>query len=143
MITKKERGLIKGGIRRVFSRSELRRVVIDASRRNYTDGNRPRVKKWSDCPVCERFVPTYLMEVDHITPIVPLDRSLEDMSWDEIVNRIWCDPGNLKAVCKDCHKIKTKAETKERAIYRKKAKKAMIDEMKGVLSKKERRSLKK
>lgn len=142
MITKKERGLIKGGIRRVFSRSELRKSVIDGSRRNYTDGTRPRVKKWSECPNCDKFIPTYLMEVDHIMPIVPLDRSLEDMSWDEIVNRIWCDPGNLKAVCKDCHKVKTKAETKERALYRKEARKTMITEMRGLLSKKKRHTSK-
>lgn len=119
MITKKERGLIKGGIRRVFSRSELRRSIIDQSRRNYTDGNRPRVTKWSHCQDCDKFIPTYLMEVDHVVPIVPINQSLEQMSWDEIVNRIWCDPKNLRAVCKNCHKIKTKEETKARAYHRK------------------------
>lgn len=119
MITKKERGLIKGSIRRVFSRSELRKSVIDRSRRNYTDANRPRVKKWSACLDCDKFIPTYQMEVDHVDPIVPITMSLESMTWDEIVNRIWCDPKNLRAICRDCHKQKTKLETKKRALNRK------------------------
>lgn len=119
----KERGLIKGGIRRVFSRSELRRSIIDASRTpNYSDGTRPRVTKWSLCKICDQYTPTYLMEVDHSEPIVPLDRTLEDMSWDEVVNRVWCDPSNLKAMCKPCHKIKTGLERKQRALLKKKGK---------------------
>lgn len=142
MITKKERGLIKGGIRRVFSRSELRRSIINESRRSYTDASKPRVKNWSACPDCDTFIPTYLMEVDHVFPVVPITMSLEDMTWDEIVNRIWCAPENLKAICKDCHKIKTKAETKERALYRKEARKTMLNEMRGLLSKKKRRTSK-
>lgn len=141
MITKKERGLIKGGIRRVFSRSELRKSVIDGSRRNYTDGNRPRVKKWSACPDCDKFIPTYQMEVDHVDPIVPINMSLESMTWDEIVNRIWCDPKNLRAICKDCHKIKTKVETKQRAIARKSGK--AMKSLEEVVLPKKRRSLKK
>lgn len=134
MITKKERGLIKGGIRRVFSRSDLRKSVIDGSRIDYKDANRPRVTKWSYCNGCDKFTPTYLMEVDHVIPIVPIGSSLEAMSWDDIVNRIWCDARNLRAVCKPCHKVKTKLETKQRAATRKLAK--------GELSLKKRRTSK-
>lgn len=137
MITKKERGLIKGGIRRVFSRSELRKSVIDGSRINHKDANRPRVTKWSYCNDCDKFIPTYLMEVDHVVPIVPITSSLEEMTWDEIVNRIWCDAHNLRAMCKDCHKLKTKEETKKRALNRKALK--LLE----ALSTKKRRSLKK
>ena len=116
----KERNLIKGAIRRVFSRSELRKQAIDASRvEGYTDPNRPRVTKWSKCPECKQMTPTYLMEVDHVKPVVELDSTLEEMTWDELVNKIWCDITNLVAICKPCHKIKSKAEAKERRRLKK------------------------
>lgn len=115
----KERNLIKGAIRRVFSRSELRRQALDSTRIEHYDEERPRVTKWSWCTDCGIIEPTYLMEVDHVTPLVPLDGSLEDMTWDEVVNRTWCDPVNLKPKCKDCHSIKTKGENAERRRLKK------------------------
>lgn len=119
----KERNLLKGAIRRVFSRSELRRLVIDSSRIDYTDASRPRVKKWSFCPECKKEIPTYLMEVDHVNPIIRPGESLEELSWDTLVERVWCEFNNLKAICKDCHKIKTKAENAERRRLKKESKK--------------------
>lgn len=116
----KERGLIKGAIRRVFSRSELRREVIALSRIDYTDPERPRVTKWSRCSECLKPIPTYLLECDHIEPLVPLDKKLEDMTWDEVVERAWCDIANLRPVCKPCHKLKSKLENAERRRRNKK-----------------------
>lgn len=118
-ISAKERGLIKGALRRVFSRSELRRAAVDASRIEHEDAGRPRVKKWSRCPVCSQPTPTYLMEVDHVVPIIPVDSSLEQMTADELIDRIWCDASNLLAICKPCHKIKTKTESANRRLYKK------------------------
>lgn len=110
----KERGLLKGAIRRVFSRSELRRKVIELSRIDYTDPQRPRVTKWSRCDYCYAPVPTYLIEVDHVCPIIPINKTLEDMDWDALVNNVWCGIENLRPSCKECHRIKTKAENVER-----------------------------
>lgn len=119
----KERGLIKGAIRRVFSRSELRRKVLDSSViKGYTDSSRKRVTRWAKCPECKEMTPAYLMEVDHKEPVVPLELTLEDMSWDYLVDRIWCAEENLQAVCKVCHKKKTKAEGKERRALKKRRK---------------------
>lgn len=110
----KERNLIKGAIRRVFSRSDLRKEVINNSRIEWYDPARPRVTKWSRCSDCQQATATYQMEVDHIVPLVPLGKKLEEMSWDEVVNRIWCDIVNLQPVCKPCHKAKSKVENAER-----------------------------
>lgn len=118
-ITNKERGLIKGSLRRVFSRSELRQRVVELSRVDHSDPKRPRVKKWSKCKLCQEITPTYLMAVDHIIPLIPVDRSLAEMSWDEIVDRLWCEFFNLQAICPTCHDIKTKAERKERTASKK------------------------
>lgn len=118
-ITKKERGLIKGAIRRVFSRSDLRRSVVDDTRFDDTIvirviGNRPRVKKWSLCALCRQPTPSYLIEVDHKEPVIPVDTTLESMSWDELVDGIWCPKENLQGICKECHKLKSKLEMKQR-----------------------------
>ena len=118
-ISKKERGLLKGAIRRVFSRSEVRRAVVEASRIVYTDPARPRVTKLSMCSTCKQPVPTYLLQVDHVEPIVKVTETLEDLSWDELVNRIWCGEENLEPVCKPCHTIKSKAENALRRKHKK------------------------
>ncbi len=121
-ITPKERNLIKGAIRRVFSRSELRQSVLEAARIDHFDPERPRVTKWCRCSECKQPVARYQAEVDHTDPIVPVNKSLEMMTWDEIINRIFCNKNNLRLVCKLCHTVKTKAETKERAKARKERK---------------------
>lgn len=119
-ITAKERGLLKGAIRRVFARSELRRKILDKSVVvGYTDPTRPRVTKWCECNLCYKMEPKYLMQVDHVSPLVPLNSSLEDMSWDEVVDSTWCIDDNLMPICKPCHKIKTKQEAKMRRMFKK------------------------
>ncbi len=121
-LTAKDRNLVKGAIRRVFSRSELRRSVLDAARIDYLDPDRPRVKKWGVCKACKQKTPLYLMQADHVNPIIPVDKTLEEMSWDEVVNNIWCDPKCLDILCKPCHNTKTKAENKQRRMFQKERK---------------------
>lgn len=116
----KERNLLKGAIRRVFSRSDLRRKVLDAAViLGYSDPNRPRVTKWCKCTECGKMEPKYLMQVDHKQPLVPIDKSLEDMTWDEVVDNTWCDESNLQPICKPCHKKKSLAENKLRREFKK------------------------
>jgi hypothetical protein len=122
-ISAKERGLIKGAIRRVFSRSDLRRSILEAGKVDYFDPNRPRVKKWTRCSACGKLTPTYLAEVDHTDPIIPVDRSLESMTWDEIIDRVFCSPNNLAILDKICHKLKTASENAERRKIKKESKK--------------------
>lgn len=122
-ITPRERGLIKGGINRAFSRSELRNKVLDATRIEHSDPKRPRVKKWSRCPLCKQPCPTYLMAVDHIIPKIPLNSSFEEMSMDDYLDRTWCEEANLQAICDTCHDKKTALERDVRK-NNKRAKKA-------------------
>lgn len=121
-LTAKERNLIKGAIRRVFSRSELRRSIIAASQIEHYDPSRPRVKKWGRCTACKQPTALYQLEVDHLDPIIPVNRTLEDMSWDEVIARVFCDPINLDTKCKLCHRSKSKVENRERALARKERK---------------------
>ena len=50
---------------------------------------------------------------------VIVSKTLEDMSWDELVDRLWCDIDNLTVLDKDCHKAKSKEENVERKILKK------------------------
>lgn len=118
-ITPKERGLLKGAVRRVFSRSELRRRVVELSRVEYKDPARPRVTKWSRCFECKQLTPSYLIEVDHRSPVVPLDTTLENMTWDQVIDNIWCEDNGLQALCISCHQCKSSIEAKERKKHKK------------------------
>lgn len=115
-VTKKEYGLIKGGLRRVFGRSELRReVVANAVVKGYSDPKRKAVKFWVKCVTCGKMEAKSNVQVDHRAPVIPVDSSFEEMTLDEVVNRMWCEVKNLDIICKPCHISKSRAETKERA----------------------------
>lgn len=118
-ISKKERGLIKGALRRVFSRSDLRREALSRNLIDHNDLNRPRVTKWAWCSVCGEVSPAYKMQIDHIMPVVDIDKSLEQMDWNELVDRLWCDSHNLQTICLCCHKNKGKIEAASRRKSRK------------------------
>lgn len=119
-ITKKERGLLKGAIRRVFSRSDLRRSVVEKSQvKGVVNAKRPRVKKWSKCSLCKELIATYQIVVDHIDPIIAVNGSLENMDWDEVINKTWCVIDNLQAICLICHGKKTIIENMSRRNFKK------------------------
>ena len=121
--TPKERNLIKGAIRRVFSRSELRKRILDlAVVKDYSDPSRKRVTRWGRCAKCGKLEPAYLLEIDHISPIIPVGETLEEQSWDEIIDNIWCDERLLQALCDPCHNLKTKTENAERRRIKKEKK---------------------
>lgn len=119
-VTKKERGLIKGALRRVFSRSELRKEAIDKASIIYVDPTgKTRTKKWCECSICKKPTPQWKIDIDHVFPVVPINKASADMSADELVNGLWCSPNNLVAMCEACHNGKTKAENAERRKLKK------------------------
>lgn len=119
-ITPKERGLLKGALRRVFSRSELRLAVVERSIiKGFKVPSRPKVKTWCKCSGCLTPTPKSYVVVDHIIPVIEIDTLTEDLSWDTIVDRLWCHPENLQALCEECHKVKTKEENRLRREFKK------------------------
>lgn len=117
-LTSRERGLIKGALRRVFARSDLRKQVIEKSYVNHGDPARKRVKQWCLCPICHTPVPKSFMVVDHLIPIINVHETLTDLDWDTLINRMWCDEVNLQAICAECHLSKCNMESKERTKHR-------------------------
>lgn len=110
-MTNKEKGYIIAKARQVFCwSSEYRQVkkrvhVVTIGRVYYYR-----------CEKCQER--TKEIHVDHIDPVVPL--SGWD-GWDSYFNRLFCSIDNLQALCKPCHKAKTKQEAAVRKAIRENA----------------------
>lgn len=46
--------------------------------------------------------------VDHTIPII--DPAVGFTTWDDCIERMFCEPENLQLICKDCHTIKSREE---------------------------------
>ena len=46
--------------------------------------------------------------VDHIEPVVDVSNGWK--SWDEYINRMFCELDGFQVLCKPCHQIKSNAE---------------------------------
>lgn len=46
--------------------------------------------------------------IDHVTPVI--DPIAGFTTWDEFIDRLFCEKDNLQALCLECHKRKTKDE---------------------------------
>lgn len=80
-----------------------------------------RQAKHFRCNECKNLFPSKDVQVDHIESII--DPTVGFISWDETVNRLFCEKENLQVLCKDCHTVKTNAEkalSKERRTNDKK-----------------------
>lgn len=55
------------------------------------------------------------MNVDHIKPAVDPKKGFT--TWDDFINRLYCEKDNLQAICVGCHKIKTTEEKQIRKKY--------------------------
>lgn len=111
----------------MFSRSDLRREVLEASIVKHKDDSRKKVKTWCECAICKKPEAKSNMEIDHKDPVVPFHLTFDDLSWYDFIDRLWCDSSNLQAVCESCHDIKTSSERKIRNQYKKERK---INELK-------------
>jgi len=59
------------------------------------------------CNECKKEYTSTNVEVDHIKPVVP---PTGFTSWDNYIDRLFCEKYNLQVLCKKCHKQKTKKE---------------------------------
>ena len=71
------------------------------------------------CAGCKQEVPASILEgrkrvknaiVDHIIPVVDPKKGFT--TWDECIERMFCEKDNLQVLCKKCHDIKTEQERK-------------------------------
>lgn len=108
---------IRGALRRAFARSPVVTEVKMAGRREIPKYNKDgsRAKKNAvqySCQVCNQWVASTKVVVDHINPVVSVEDGFQD--WNTFVDRLWCDISNLQRICEFCHQIKTNTERFER-----------------------------
>lgn len=108
--------IIKGALRRVMSRSPILREVREKAVHPTKKG--PRGGKMYICCYCKGVFPGNHIQVDHKKMVVGIKESIENMSYDLLVKRIFCKPSNLQVLCKQCHSKKTKEENKKRREFK-------------------------
>jgi len=59
------------------------------------------------CNVCKTVVGRKDISLDHITPVVSLSGFT---TWDEYIDRMYCDASGFQAICTVCHDKKTAME---------------------------------
>ena len=114
-----EGSAIRGALRRIFSRSPVIRDVLQRHRRSMPrinqDGNRSkRDAVQYQCMVCNLWVSSTDIAVDHIDPVISVEDGFQD--WNVFVQRLFCDASNLQTVCSTCHQEKTNRERKARKL---------------------------
>lgn len=70
-----------------------------------------RMCKHYKCNQCNGEFPTKEVEVNHILPVIPVTGF---STWDEVVERMFCEKDGFEVVCKPCHRAITQQENKER-----------------------------
>jgi len=71
------------------------------------------------CPECEGLFPQNGMASDHVVPVVGPEGFVD---WNTFIERLFVEVDGYRAVCKGCHKIKSRAEDAER-----RARKSKVD----------------
>lgn len=115
-------------MKRAFSRSEFARKIRDKATIPGLSG--PRGGKLCRCYYCGEEEASYLTEVDHVEPVIPVELSALSMTLDMVYRRLFCSEENLVCTCKTCHKAVSKRQLSERAKWRKK-KKYLVCRLKG------------
>lgn len=64
------------------------------------------------CAECKQLFVAADVNVDHIKPVVDPKKGFT--TWDNFIERMFCEIKNLQVLCKPCHKIKTNQEKIER-----------------------------
>lgn len=110
---------IWGAVRRAYRRCPVYSQARLRSRREFDQFNKDgslskRKKVRYECAGCGALIRRKDIEIDHIDPVVPIGRHMEDMSWRELFSRLFCSVDNLQVLCKKCHREKTGREKKER-----------------------------
>lgn len=100
---------IRSAIRRTFSRSPVVKEVIDSVRSEHDQYNKDgslskRKAVRYTCSECGEQFMRKNIAVDHIEPVIPVDREFQ--TWDNFVERLFCDESNLQVLCS--YKLKDK-----------------------------------
>ena len=107
---------IKGAIRQVAKFAPEVKEALEKSIHPIIKG--PKGGARFTCSKCKKVFERGEVQVDHIEPVIPVDKRTVDLDWNTIIKRMFCSSDNYQVLCKPCHKIKSDEERKERKKYR-------------------------
>lgn len=70
-----------------------------------------RLAKFYACNKCKGHFTAKNVEVNHIEPVVPVSGM---DSWDNVIERMFCEAEGMETLCKPCHRAVTKEENNKR-----------------------------
>jgi 5-methylcytosine-specific restriction endonuclease McrA len=71
-----------------------------------------RVAQHYLCNHCCNEFPAKDVQVDHIMPVVEPSKGFK--TWDDFIDKLYCEKDNLQVLCKPCHLIKSNLEKQEK-----------------------------
>ena len=95
------RSALRGAFRRWGPKSDVLGDAFTRVKKNKASG---RQAKHYRCAICRKDYPQKQVQVDHTEPIGSLT------SWDEFIDKLFCEKENLQVLCRKCHTTKTKKE---------------------------------
>jgi 5-methylcytosine-specific restriction endonuclease McrA len=87
-------------------------VLKNAATERKTSSVTGKMAMHYQCALCEKEFPLRSVQVDHVKPIVSLSRGF--VSWDNFIEKLFCEAKNLQVLCRACHSVKTKGERSKR-----------------------------
>jgi len=99
-----ELNLMATALRQAFRYSTLYKECLEKAKVETEDGTRYR------CAACDALVKRAEVQVDHITPVAPVDGS--PLNKDTLIDRVWTD--KIQVLDKKCHNKKSSQENAER-----------------------------
>lgn len=110
---------IKSALRSASQRWPPRYAALHAAfvgkRTNPASG---RIAGFYKCNSCQVDFPAKNVQVNHIEPVIPITGF---KSWDDTIERLFCEQSGLEVLCVDCHKAVTKQENLERKVHNEKS----------------------
>ena len=104
--TAKIRGALRQVARYMPEKMECLELAVHATEKGVRGG------KLYICAKCGLCFKLRDIQVDHIDPVIPVDREVKD--WNEYIDRLFCEAYKLQVLCKDCHLIKSNEENSQR-----------------------------
>lgn len=100
---------LRAGVRRFPNKWKALEAAAHGVGLNEATG---RKAKLYFCNHCAKLFTAKHIQIDHITPVV--DPVVGFTTWDDYISRLFCEIENLQALCRACHKEKTKHERSTR-----------------------------
>ena len=94
----------------------LKSRITSALRRIWFYGPQRKVaaklakERGNTCAQCN--IPNDKLQIDHLVPVVPTDGQPYD--WQTYIDRLFCPPEGLRAICKECHAVFTAVSAQQR-----------------------------